>query len=445
MARLYGQTFIEALEKRVKKLKTRVIHALDVANTFPADAPESARQELIDKACHIAQTISPHVVAIKINYPLILAAGLEITHRLKSILPEVPLIADLKVADIDNTNAWIARHGVLTEAKRFGDRGVILVVDMSHPGASQFIHPQTPRLAELAVRLNVTGVIAPGTRPTHVQQIRMMIGPNILILAPGVGAQGGKPGSAIAAGANYEIIGRSIYTADDPAATAKVFAEQTFLPPPLDITPALKQELLVNEVALLLHDVNAIKFGSFTLASGKTSPYYIDLRVIPSYPETLNRLTDIFVQWLSTHKEVRFDRIAGVPTAGISFATALSARLHTPMLYVRMKPKKYGRQQRVEGVLESGDKVLVIDDLITDGRSKVEVVQALRDAGAKVHDVLVVVDREQGGADMLKQAKLQLHALAPISQVVSVFAKERRITPEKKQEILEYIKHQSSS
>ena len=464
MARLYGQAFIKTLEKRVKTLKTRVIHALDVANTLPADAPETARQEIIQQACNLAKSISSHVVAIKINYPLILATGIEIAHHIKTSVPEIPLIADLKVADIDNTNAWIARHAfsagfdaiivhgfigddaiqaVLTEAKAFNDRGVILVVDMSHPGASQFIHPQTPHLAQLAVRLKVTGVIAPGTRPPHVQQIRTMIGPDLLILAPGVGAQGGKPGSAIAAGANYEIIGRSIYTAKNPAAKAKSFAEQTFQATPLVSTPTMTHDLFFNQVALLLHNVKAIKFGSFTLASGKTSPYYIDLRVIPSYPEALSRLIDLFVQWLSTHTEVKFDRIAGIPTAGISFATALSQRLQIPMLYIRTKPKKYGRQQRVEGILESGDKVLVIDDLITDGGSKIEAVQNLREAGAQVKDVLVVVDREQGGGAQLKQANLQLHALAPINRIVKALQKEGRISPSHAQEILDYIKSES--
>ena len=152
------------LHLRVETHQTRVIHALDVANTLPPDAPDSARSDLIEQACHIAAAVAPHVVAIKLNYPLVLAIGLEIAHQIKLVVPDLPLIADFKVADIDNTNSWIARHtfaagfdavivqgfigedaiqAVLDEAKKVGDRGVILVVDMSHPGATQFIHPQT--------------------------------------------------------------------------------------------------------------------------------------------------------------------------------------------------------------------------------------------------------------------------------------------------------------
>ena len=458
MVKLIGQAFIKKMSERVNSHKTRVIHALDVANTLPPDAPDSARKDLIERACHIAMAVEPYVVAIKLNYPLVLAVGLEIVHHLKKLVPNLPLIADFKVADIDNTNAWIARHaysagidaiivqgfigddaiqGVIQEAKKAGDQGIILVVDMSHPGAAQFIHPQTPRLISLAKKLKVSGVIAPGTRPPHVQDIRNLIGPEILILAPGVGAQGGKPGSAISAGADYEIIGRSIYTADNPALKAKNFAKLTYnAPPRIDVTP---REAFSKTLARLLADVGAIKFGEFTLASGKTSPYYIDLRVIPSFPQEFRKLTDLFTQWLAGHPDVTFDRIAGVPTAGISFATALCNRLSAPLLYIRSKPKKYGRQKRVEGLFEPRDHVLVIDDLITDGGSKIDAVQALREADLKVTDVLVAVDREQGGAKQLKKAKLKLHALAPISQLINSLEEEKRLSQSEAERILAYI------
>ncbi|MFX1510892.1 MAG: orotate phosphoribosyltransferase, partial [Promethearchaeota archaeon] len=167
--------------------------------------------------------------------------------------------------------------------------------------------------------------------------------------------------------------------------------------------------------------------------------YYIDLRVVPSFPDEFNKLTDLFVHWLSKHPEVKFTRIAGIPTAGISFATAICNRLNLPLLYIRSKPKAYGRQQRIEGILEKGDQVLVIDDLITDGGSKIEVVKPLKEAGAKVKDVLVVLDREQGGADQLKRENLSLHALAPISGIIKALAAENRLTQTKADRILAYI------
>lgn len=464
MAKLFGQAFIRALEERTRTNQTRIIHALDIANTLSPDAPDSARKELIENACHLAAAVNPHVVAIKLNYPLVLAAGIEVAHHLKMVVPELPLIADFKVADIDNTNAWIARHtfaagfdaiivqgfigddaiqAVLDEARRYGDRGVILVVDMSHPGAMQFIHPQTQQLARLAVKLKVTGVIAPGTRPEHVSEIRSWVGSDPLILAPGVGAQGGKPGSVIKAGADYEIIGRSIYQAKHPAIKAKELAQQTFEVKSLKRRTAItRRDVFIRDLAMLLDDTGAINFGSFTLASGKTSPYYIDLRVIPSYPRAFSSLIDLFIQWLEDHPKIVFDRIAGVPTAGISFATAICNRLNVPLLYVRSKPKKYGRQKRVEGILNPGDHVLVVDDLITDGGSKIDAVNVLRKAEAKVTEVLVVVDREQGGLEQLAREKLNLYSLAPITRLVKALGKEKRLTKQEVNQILAYISEQ---
>ena len=218
---------------------------------------------------------------------------------------------------------------------------------------------------------------------------------------------------------------------------AKEFAEFTYnAPPPSDVS---LQEAVSNTLASLLADVGAIKFGEFTLASGKTSPYYIDLRVIPSFPQEFQKLTDLFTRWLAGHPEITFDRIAGVPTAGISFATAICNHLSLPLLYIRSEPKKHGRQKRVEGVFESGDHVLIIDDLITDGGSKIDAVQALRDVDLKVTDVLVAVDREQGGAKQLKDAKLILHALAPISQLIKSLEAQKRLSESDAKRILAYI------
>jgi uridine monophosphate synthetase len=104
--------------------------------------------------------------------------------------------------------------------------------------------------------------------------------------------------------------------------------------------------------------------------------------------------------------------------------------------------KEHGRGRLVEGVLASGDQVLVVDDLITDGGSKIEPVRSLRAEGAKVSDILVVLDREQGGAAQLRKEQLQLRALAPITSVVQVLRQANRLPASKAQEILDYITKQ---
>jgi len=474
-------SFREALHQRSETQRTRLIHALDLAPPpMPSPAgprqPEASklwenwlaqRNELVEQACQLAQAVAPYVAAIKVGYPLILSSGLEVARRLRETVPEVPLIADFKVADVAHTNAQIARqafaagfnalivHGfmgsdsvnaVMEEARRLEGRvGVILVVDMTHPGSSQYLHPQAHRLARMARELGVTGVIAPGTSPRQVARIRSWIGPGLLIFSPGIGAQGGQPGAAIAAGADYEIVGRAVYSAPDPAEAARRLAEATYTAAKPDRQAAPKaaewEERVSEEVALLLHEVGAIKFGKFTLASGMTSPYYLDLRLLPSHPGALYRITDLLVQWVAFNR-VKFDRVAGVPTAGLTLATLLAERTGTPLLYVRSQAKEHGLRRRVEGNFNKGDRILVVDDLITTGESTLAAVESLRAEGCTVTDVLVVVDREQGGASNLQKHNLRLGILTSISSIIRVLTSRRLLPENQARKILDYLAQQ---
>ncbi len=190
--------------------------------------------------------VSEHIAAVKINYPLLLSLGPELTAKL---LDEVNVlsIADLKVADIDNTCKWIGKQsmemgfdaviahafvgydkglsGLFDEVRGF-DGGIILVVNMSHPGSAEFITPNAKGLSEFAKEHGADGVIAPATRPDEVRQAREWIGPDVLLLTPGIGAQGGQPGDAVAAGGDYEIVGRAIYQAEDPGESAREIKDQ---------------------------------------------------------------------------------------------------------------------------------------------------------------------------------------------------------------------------
>ena len=476
-----GIPFREAIQQRSESNRTRLILALDLAPPPmpPVMSPRypgastlweswlSQRSRLMDQACQLAQAVAPHVAAIKVGYPLILSSGLEVARRLRKSVPEVPLIADFKVADVSHTNAQIASqafgagfdalivHGftgsdavnaVMEEARRRGGRvGVLLVVDMTNPGASQFLHPQARRLAEVAKRLGATGVIAPGTSPSQVSKIRSWIGPSLLILSPGIGAQGGQPGAAIAAGADYEIVGRAIYSDSNPAEAARRLAEATYTAASrTDITRPVAltwKDRVSEEVAMLLHAVGAIKFGKFTLSSGMTSPYYLDLRLLPSNPGILLRIADLLTQWVAINR-VDFDRVAGVPTAGLTLATLLAQRMGSPLIYVRGKAKEHGLQRRVEGEFNQGDRVLVVDDLITTGESILAAVESLRAEGCKVTDVLVVVDREQGGPSNLQKHNLRLGALASISSIIRTLADRQILSKSQIRQILEYLSRQ---
>jgi orotidine-5'-phosphate decarboxylase len=205
------------------KRDTRLILALDVTSR--------------ERALSLAEKLRDYFDAIKIGYPLILSAGLGIVREISVTLP---VIADLKVADIPNTNRLICdavlgagASGVIAQAFPGKDSllacarsaaahkaDLFVVTEMSHPGAELFMAPLAESMARLAVEAGAAGVVAPATRPEKIRLIRSIIGEGIII-SPGVGAQGGSARAALQAGADYLIVGRSIYEAEDPAASAK--------------------------------------------------------------------------------------------------------------------------------------------------------------------------------------------------------------------------------
>jgi len=181
----------------------------------------------------------------------------------------------------------------------------------------------------------------------------------------------------------------------------------------------------------------AIKFGVFTLTSGKLSPYYVDLRIVPSFPEALSEVVGIYEDLIKTAVGVEnFQRIAGIPTAGVPFASILSFRLRKPFLYIRKEAKTHGRERRVEGLLSPGEKILIVDDLITTGKSTGEAIEAIRSESGLVEDAVVLIDREEGGAKHLKTMGVTLHAFMKISQIAKELYALGAIDESKFQDIL---------
>ncbi len=213
------------LSEGIMEKRTRIILALDV----------TSRQD----ALRVVKSVKDHVDAIKINWPLILAAGPEIIREISKIKG---VICDLKIADIPNTNRLIVEqamglgasavicHGFTGEdsVKACVDAAkgqVYVVTEMSHPGGKQFTAPIADRLATIAKAAGARGIVAPATRPERISELRKLIG-GLEIISPGVGAQGGKASDALNAGADYVIIGRAIYEAPDPGDAARKFEEE---------------------------------------------------------------------------------------------------------------------------------------------------------------------------------------------------------------------------
>lgn len=172
------------------------------------------------------------------------------------------------------------------------------------------------------------------------------------------------------------------------------------------------------ELSRILMKTGATKFGLFKLSSGKLSPYYIDLRMIPGDPEGLRKVVKIYEAMAKSKIGVAsFDRVAGVPTAGVPYASILAYQLAKPFLYVRKEAKAHGGERRVEGQLLPGERVLLVDDLITTGKNTLQAAEAIRSEGGQVQHALVLIDREEGGAPALAQAGMKLHAFTSVTRI----------------------------
>ncbi|UCE45622.1 MAG: orotidine-5'-phosphate decarboxylase [Methanobacteriota archaeon] len=205
--------------------KTRVILALDVTSS--------------EEAMRVVDAAKNYVDAVKTNWPLILSAGPQIITELSSVKP---VICDLKIADIPNTNRLIVEQAMKRGASAVICHGfpgedsvkscvdaaggsVFVVTEMSHPGGKQFTAAVADKLAAIAVAVGARGIVAPATRADRIADLRRTVG-NLEIISPGVGVQGGKASDALRAGADYIIVGRTIYQSGNPRDAARKIAEE---------------------------------------------------------------------------------------------------------------------------------------------------------------------------------------------------------------------------
>lgn len=192
----------------------------------------------------------------------------------------------------------------------------------------------------------------------------------------------------------------------------------------------------MRDLILRLHDIEAIKFGKFKLKSGIESPFYIDLRLITSYPILLKSIAEELWRKISA---IDFEVICGVPLTAIPMATALSLNQNIPMIMRRKEVKEHGTKKVIEGVFRPGQRCVIVEDLITSGISILETVDPLKREGLIVKDVVLLIDREQGGCENLQERNINLHAVMTISDILSVLQEEERIDMHVANEVKDFI------
>ena len=195
----------------------------------------------------------------------------------------------------------------------------------------------------------------------------------------------------------------------------------------------------VKEFTTFLFKNEIIKFGDFTLASGKKSSYYVDLRLVPSYPHEFRKMVKYLENEITQDIGLeKFDSIVSVPTGGLVIAAALAIETVKPLIYVRSKPKDYGTSKSVEGKIHDEMKVVMIDDVATTGGSVVNAIKSLKEVNIVINDAYVIVNRMEGANEALEELGVKMHSILDILQITEILHEQNLID----QEILDKVKKQ---
>ncbi len=191
-----------------------------------------------------------------------------------------------------------------------------------------------------------------------------------------------------------------------------------------------------KEFFLECYQLGIIKFGRFTLKSGIESPFYVDLRPLASDPKILKKLANYMLDMLPLDN---FDLICGVPYAALPMATAMSLESYLPLIIKRKEAKQYGTKKILEGIYTSGQNCLLVEDVVTSGASLLETIPEIENEGITVSDIVVVLDRQQGGKEILEQKGFRVHTLFTISEVCAMLKEEGHLADDEVERINDFL------
>jgi len=461
----------DRIRQRQELLDTALCLGLDPRPEWFTAADLSTANPWLAWGQRLIEATADAVCCVKPNIGFYEAGGLPALEGLRATVAfahrhDLPVLLDAKRGDIGSTAeaytravyGWLDADAVTVNPYLGSDsvlpflqdpaRGVFVLCHTSNPGATEFQmqsvegRPLYIVVAEQAARWgDRVGLVVGATYPEAIAAVRRAA-PDAWLLLPGVGAQGGDLAAATAAARTRFIIptSRALATARDPATAARSLRDA--------IRSALAQIEATGEqkrhpyedLILDLHRVGAVQFGEFTLASGLSSPIYLDLRLLPSDPPVLSRAAAAYTKLL---RGLRFDRLAAIPYAALPIGTAVALQTGRPLIYPRKEVKTHGRGRAIEGHFAPGERAVVLDDLITTGGSKIEAIQVLRDAGLLVEDIVVLIDRQASGAADLAAHNVRLHAVLTLSEIMAALAARGAITEAERVAVEQYLKRQT--
>ncbi|MFN8458900.1 MAG: orotidine-5'-phosphate decarboxylase [Anaerolineae bacterium] len=464
-------SFVDKLSGAIERHRSLLCVGLDPdPHQFPQHFPSSVDaaalvawgQSLIEQTADLVCCYKPNFAFYEQYGP----AGLEALRQTIALVPgDVPVLLDAKRGDIGSTatayaraafevwgadaitvNPYLGRDSI-SPFLAYPGKMVFVLGYTSNPsaleiqefgGAEGLLYEHVIRQGQSWGSDDQLGYVIGATQPHALARFRQLTpGRAPWVLAPGIGAQAGDLTAALTAGLDRRgqgmivPVSRGVIYVSDPRAVTLALRDEingvraAIKPVSPEVSPH-------TDLILQLHETGCVRFGNFTLASGKQSPIYLDLRRLMSRPTLLRLAAQAYAQLL---EGVEFDRLAAVPYAALTIGTAVALATDRPLIYPRKEVKEYGTGQTVEGAFSPGETAIVIEDLVTKGGSALKAINALEAVGLRVAEVVVLIDREEGGREILQQAGYRLQAALKLSQILDTLQQHGRITAEQVQAV----------